>query len=530
MTDTVTSWGSGRPFARQDDHRALIASRLAKRRRADLRFQAAGIGAIVLAIVFLASILFDIVLKARPALTESTLRIAVPVGPDIADPKSPAAGDYEAAVRASVRSFFPTMTTRSQRKLVDSVVSSGGSDALRAAVIANPKLIGTTVPSEVLLNSESHLYLKGATAATTTVTGSGPLEIAVADDVVSLKLDAANLPKFVQATPKSEDGNRVLNSKSPSLLVSAGGGIIKIKSVSDGLAKGEAIIPPEAAGIAPAGAWSLITIETPEDARQIQDPEIGVLEVLKAKGIVAQRWNTAFLQNSDSREPEQAGILSSLAGTAFTMLVTLVLCLPFGVAAAIYLEEFAPKNWLSDLIEININNLAAVPSIVFGLLGLAVFLNAFGLPRSSPLVGGLVLALLVLPTIIIASRAALKAVPGSIRDAAIGIGATPQQAVFHHVLPAAVPGILTGTIIGMAHALGESAPLLMIGMIAFIADVPKSPVEAATVLPVQIFLWSVLPEAGFRSKTAAAILVLLLFLVVMNGVAIALRRRFERHW
>jgi phosphate transport system permease protein len=212
------------------------------------------------------------------------------------------------------------------------------------------------------------------------------------------------------------------------------------------------------------------------------------------------------------------------------MLVTLALCLPIGVLAAIYLEEFARKNWLTHIVEVNINNLAAVPSIVFGLLGLAVFLNFFGLPRSAPLVGGLVLALLVLPTIIIASRAALKAVPPSIREAALGVGASKQQAIFHHVLPLAMPGILTGTIIGMAHALGESAPLLLIGMIAFIVDVPSSITQAATVLPVQIFLWSDLPEVGFKAKTAAAIIVLLLFLFVMNGAAIWLRKKFERRW
>ena len=217
-------------------------------------------------------------------------------------------------------------------------------------------------------------------------------------------------------------------------------------------------------------------------------------------------------------------------GSALTLLITLVLCLPIGVMAAIYLEEFAQKNRLTDLIEVNINNLAAVPSIVFGLLGLAVFLNFFGLPRSAPLVGGLVLALLVLPTIIIAARAALKAVPPSIKEAALGVGASHQQAVFHHVLPLAMPGIMTGTIIGMAHALGETAPLLMIGMVAFIVDVPSSFTQAATVLPVQVYLWSDLPELAFQYKTAAAIMVLLLFLFCMNGMAIWLRRRFERRW
>jgi len=254
------------------------------------------------------------------------------------------------------------------------------------------------------------------------------------------------------------------------------------------------------------------------------------LDQLREKGMIEKRFNWRFFQAGDSREPELAGIRGALVGTALTLLVTLVLCLPIGVLAAIYLEEFAPKNRFTDIVEININNLAAVPSIVFGLLGLAMFLNVFGLPRSAPLVGGLVLALLVLPTIIIASRAAIRAVPPSIKEAALGVGASHQQAVFHHVLPLAMPGIMTGTIIGMAHALGETAPLLMIGMVAFIVDVPKALTDAATVLPVQIYLWSDLPEQAFKARTAGAIIVLLLVLFVMNGLAIWLRKRFERRW
>ena len=254
------------------------------------------------------------------------------------------------------------------------------------------------------------------------------------------------------------------------------------------------------------------------------------MRALKAKGIVESRFNWRFFTAGDSREPELAGIRGALVGSLLTLAVTLVLCLPIGVAGAIYLEEFAPKNRITEVIEVNINNLAAVPSIVFGLLGLAMFLNFFGLPRSAPLVGGLVLALLVLPTIIIASRAALKAVPPSIKEAALGVGASQQQAIFHHILPLAMPGIMTGTIIGMAHALGETAPLLMIGMVAFIVEPATSIVDAATVLPVQIYLWSDLPEIGFQARTAAAIMVLLAFLFVMNGTAILLRRRFERRW
>lgn len=254
------------------------------------------------------------------------------------------------------------------------------------------------------------------------------------------------------------------------------------------------------------------------------------LAALQRKGLIERGFAWRFFASGDSREPELAGIKGALLGSILTLAVTLVLCLPLGVGAAVYLEEFAPKNRLTDLIEVNINNLAAVPSIIFGLLGLAVFLGFFGLPRSAPLVGGLVLALLVLPTIIIVSRAALRSVPPSIKEAALAVGASHQQAVFHHVLPLSLPGILTGTILGIARALGETAPLLMIGMVAFIADVPRRLTDAATVLPVQVFLWSDLPEAAFRSKTAAAIIVLLVFLFLMNALAIFLRRRFERRW
>lgn len=259
--------------------------------------------------------------------------------------------------------------------------------------------------------------------------------------------------------------------------------------------------------------------------------EVKWLDELKAKDLVDSRFNSTLFTNGDSREPEQAGILSALVGSFFTLTLTLGLSFPIGLAAAVYLEEFAPKNnfWV-DLIEVNINNLAAVPSIVFGLLGLAVFIQFFGVPRSTPLVGSLVLALITLPTIIIASRAAIKSVPPSIRQAALGLGASKVQTVFHHVIPLAMPGVLTGTIIGMAHALGETAPLLMIGMVAFIIDIPQTMTDPAAVLPVQIYLWADSPERAFTAKTSAAILVLLVFLVFMNLLAVILRKRFERRW
>ena len=261
--------------------------------------------------------------------------------------------------------------------------------------------------------------------------------------------------------------------------------------------------------------------------RRLNDQQIGWIDQLSQSDAMRSVFNSKFFVNGDSREPELAGILSALVGSAMSLSICFLLSFPIGIMAAIYLEEFAPKNRWSDLIEININNLAAVPSIVFGLLGLSIFLTTFGLPRSSPLVGGMVLSLMTLPTIIIASRASLRAVPPSIREAALGIGASPVQSTFHHVVPLALPGMFTGAIIGMARALGDTAPLLMIGMVAFIVDIPSSILEPATALPVQIFLWADAPERAFLEKTSAAIIVLLLFLVLMNIAAIVLRKKYE---
>jgi phosphate transport system permease protein len=270
--------------------------------------------------------------------------------------------------------------------------------------------------------------------------------------------------------------------------------------------------------------------EVTESERRLNDKQLAWIDQLSADGRIEKRFNKTFFSAGDSREPELAGIWGAVVGSFLTLAVTLMLSFPIGVAAAIYLEEFAPKNRWTDLIEVNINNLAAVPSIVFGLLGLAVFLNFFGLPRSAPLVGGLVLSLMTLPTIIIASRSALTSVPPSIREAALGVGASKMQMVAHHVLPLAMPGMLTGTIIGMARALGETAPLLMIGMVAFIVDIPAGFTDPSTALPVQIFLWADSPERAFVEKTSAAIMVLLAFLIVMNATAVILRKRFERRW
>lgn len=269
---------------------------------------------------------------------------------------------------------------------------------------------------------------------------------------------------------------------------------------------------------------------TPAAERKVKDRQIAWLDRLQAQGRIEKHFNTALFTSGDSREPELAGLGGAFMGSLYTILLTLLLSFPLGVASALYLEEFAPQSRWLDLIEVAINNLAAVPSIVFGLLGLALFINFFELPRSSPLVAALVLTLMTLPIVIIASRAALRSVPNSIRQAALGMGASRRQTVLHHVVPLALPGMLTGAIVGMARALGETAPLLMIGMVAFLVDVPGGFTEPATVLPVQIFLWADSPERAFAERTSAAIMVLLVFLMLMNSLAVILRQRFERRW
>ena len=519
MTDLTANTGT--PIARD----LAGAQKLrAQRHRATTRFRFYGLAAILLAVAFLGIILADITIKAWPAFTQSTLQIGVPLASEFIDPADAKAGDYDGAVRAALRSQFPNSTTKADRKAINSLVSGSAGDPLKALALSDPQSIGQTVASSVLLSSDADLYAKGVAASVVKAAGIGVAKPSAVSGAITLEFAPgafANVPDARQA--KFEQGF-------PALLILINGGVVRVTALKGEVAQGDTLVPLASAEPANSNAWRPVFIRTPESQRKITDLQIAFIELLKDKGVIGSKLNTAFFARGDSREPELAGILGSLTGTAFTMLITLGLCLPIGLGAAIYLEEFAPRNRLTHLIEVNITNLAAGPSIVFGLLGLAVFLNGFGMPRSSPFVGGLVLALLVLPTIIIAARAALKSVPPSIREAAIGIGATHQQAVFHHVLPVAMPGILTGTIIGMAHALGETAPLLMIGMIAFITDVPKNPLEAATVLPVQIFLWSDLPEAGFQSKTAAAILVLIFFLIAMNGLAIWLRTKFERRW
>lgn len=396
------------------------ATNRARRRAAERRFRMLGAAALAITVGFLAFLLADIVRKGIPAFTEhhATLEIVV-------DSERAAAMDFDGMVKDAVKALFPDVTSRSDKKKLNALISNSAGEDLRSFVAKNPQAIGTTIAFDVLLSDKADLYMKG---------------------------------------------------------------------------------------YASLGA----------------DP--GMMQALAGKVDIERQFSWRFFSNGDSREPEAAGLFGALIGSLLAAGVAMAISLPLGIAAALYLEQFAPKNKWTEFIEVNINNLAAVPSIIFGLLGLAIFLNLFGLPRSAPLVGGMVLSLLVLPTIIIATRAALKSVPPSIKDAALGVGATDQQAVFHHVLPVALPGILTGAILALARGFGETAPLLMIGMVAFIVDIPRGLTDAATALPVQIYLWADLPELAYQSKTAGAILVLIAVLFLLNGAAIYLRKRFERRW
>jgi phosphate transport system permease protein len=414
---------------------------LGKRYAKEKRFQAFGIASIVVGLSFLAMLLGSIFTAGWTTFYASEIRLTVTYDQevlgitDLTDESQLAFANWGALVKNALKERFPEVSGRSDRREMNSIVSSIAEYDLKDRLEANPELLGTTEDVWLMADDEVDAFMKGQ-----------------------------------------------------------------------------------------------VDRDLPESARRVNDFKITLIDQLIESGELKKSFNSTFFTNGDSREPEQAGIRGSMLGSLFTLIVTLILSFPIGVASAIYLEEFAPKNRFSEIVEVNINNLAAVPSIVFGLLGLAVFINVFHLPRSAPIVGGLVLTLMTLPTIIISSRSAIKAVPPSIREAALGLGASKMQMVLHHVLPLAMPGMLTGTIIGMAQALGETAPLLMIGMVAFIADVPSGPMDSATVLPVQIFLWSDLPERAFVAKTSGAIMVLLGFLAVMNLVAVFLRKKFEQRW
>jgi phosphate transport system permease protein len=482
-------------------------SLIARRYAAERRFRLYGLMALVLTTAFLLVLLVDIVSRSIPAWTQYYAVLAVTVDPSKVEPSNPAVGDFEGLVKTAWRDQFPSATSRTDRRQLGSLISNGGGEDLRRMVLADPALIGKIVTVPVMLSDDADLFLKGLSTSTTRLNGQSPLLVRTEGD--SIFLSGQGL--------------------APGALVLASGGAFRIAPEGE-TAPAEVLAAPSSMADVGANKWQILSFSVPEADRKISDRQAAWLELFKAKGGLEQQLAWNFFLNGDSREAELAGILGSIIGSLMVVFVTIALSLPIGVAAAIYLEEFAPKNRLTEFIEVNINNLAAVPSIIFGLLGLAVFLGFFGMPRSVPLVGGIVIALMSLPTIIIASRAAIRAVPPSIREAALGVGASHQQAVFHHVLPLAMPGIMTGTILAVASAIGETAPLLLIGMVAFIVDIPKGFMDTATVLPVQIYLWSDLPERAFEARTAAAIVVLLVIMLSLNALAIYLRKKFERRW
>ncbi|MFI0842438.1 phosphate ABC transporter permease PstA [Mesorhizobium sp. IMUNJ 23232] len=537
MTDTTAFPGiATRPTSIHTDDTAK--ARLKKRYAAELRFKWLGAGAVGLAALFLILLLSTIVTEAIPALRMNYLTLPLDLSAAKVDPAKLDTVNYDAIVQDALAAKVPDASSRQDRRLVRGLVSTGAGLLLRQDIAKDPSMLGKTVDYAVPVDDFADLYFKGLLAdagSVSALTGEVTASADSGDVDVTFSSDAILAIARGAGATEGEGGVLQLTSGASSLLVEMNGGTVKLTQLAKGADGGVAakgLVLKKLSGTAPAanGTASLRIIDMPESSRKISDKEIVWLDALKAQNLVESRFNSIFFFSGASREPELAGVWGAIVGSFLTMVVTLAIAFPIGVAAAIYLEEFAPKNRWTTLIEVNINNLAAVPSIVYGLLGLAVFLNFFGLPRSAPLVGGMVLALMTLPIIIIASRASIRAVPPSIREAALGIGASKVQTVFHHVLPLAMPGIMTGTILGMAHALGETAPLLMIGMVAFIVDIPGGFTDPATILPVQIFMWADFPEPGFQQKTSAAILILLAFLIVMNAIAVILRKRFERRW
>jgi phosphate transport system permease protein len=570
--------------------RNAVAKNLGARYRAELRFRAAGLAAVATAVGILIILLTSIVSGGLPAFTANELVLTVELDREAVDPmgdgseESVRRGSYSRILQDAMRAEFPEVQSRGDLRNLFSLYTALNATRLMDDVLEDPTLIGTRYDFTMPLADDLDLYLKGLLVEDRTLDTDGSLTVAAEGDTVTvrstatdfrdlaaeiartlraratvLEVEADSLAALaadltgtdaedmlydaelsrrrasdIRATLEADSGPLMLDGSLPSILVETGGRTIALTSLArDGAtANGRFLLGNGSAE--PTTDWTLYVIDTPAERRRVSDQLIVWTRALEARGAISPAFNTYLFANADSREPELAGVKGALYGSILTMIITIIISVPIGVFTALYLEEYAPKNRFTALIEVNINNLAAVPSIVFGLLGLAVFINAFGLPRSAPLVGGLVLSLMTLPTVIIATRAALQAVPQSIRQAALAVGASRTQTVFHHVLPLAAPGILTGAIIGLAQALGETAPLLMIGMVAFIADAPTLGLEGftqpATVMPVQVFLWSDGAERAFEARTAAAIMVLLALMIGFNALAIYLRRRFERRW
>jgi phosphate transport system permease protein len=530
---------------------AQAKRRLRRRYAADRRLQAYGIVAIGLAVGLLGILLAAIVAKGYPAFVQTKVDLEIYVDPTKVDPKDPWKGNYRTIVRDALATLFPEATDKERSKL-KKILTADAPYIVRDYVVAHPATIGKRITLPIALSDPFDQLYKGVIPKEVDALSWSQVSwferlqnrglVIEAGGRTSLKLDVYLDPAKIEAGPPPSGDFAALSREALqaylprvhdisifTILADDAPHSIAQRVASDPSLIGKTV--QIAFPVSPPFA-SLAKGRTPMAVNPRFTPEqIEGFDSLVQRDLVRTPFNWELFFNSDSRFPERAGLAGAIAGSFYALLVCFLLSFPVGIATAVYLEEFAPKNRLTDLIEVNINNLAAVPSVVFGLLGLAVFIGFFGLPRSVPLVGGMVLALMTLPTIIITTRAALNAVPPSIREAALGIGASKYEVMLHHVLPLAMPGILTGTIIGMAQALGQAAPLLLIGMNAFIPSVENiGLLEPATALPTQIYSWADSPERGFVSRTSAAILVLLGFLVVMNIIAIALRNRFERKW
>jgi phosphate transport system permease protein len=526
--------------------------RVRRRYAADRRLQAYGITAIGLAVGLLGILLVSILFNGLPAFVQSKVDLAVAIDPAKVDPKDPASGNYRALVKAALAEFTPKDATEKQQTEVGKILTSDAAYIVRDYVVGHSDAIGKTITLPIALSDPFDQLNKGVIPRVVDALSWNQISwfetlqnrgiVFEEGGRTTLKLDVYVDPAKIQAgPPPTGDFAAVARDSLQAYLPQVHDTALFTMLGDDApdalaarVAADPSIIGKTVRVFFPVSQpfATLAKGEMPKALNTRFTPtQIAAFDAVVAKGLVQTPFNWELFFNADSRFPERAGLAGAITGTFLMLIVCFSLSFPVGIAAAVYLEEFAPKNRLTDLIEVNINNLAAVPSVVFGLLGLAVFLGFFGLPRSTPLVGGMVLSLVTLPTIIIATRAALKGVPPSLREAALGVGASKHQVMLHHVLPLAMPGILTGTIIGMAHALGETAPLLLIGMNAFIPSVESMGIlEPATTLPTQIYSWADSPERGFVSRTSAAILVLLGFLVIMNMVAIVLRHRFERKW
>ncbi len=550
MTDIAAT---GSPATTRSWSDPDVRRRIRRRYAADRRLQAYGIAAIALAVGLLAILLGSIFVNGYTAFVQSKLEMPLYIDPGLVDPADPARGDYRKILQLGMDELFPDVSDAATRKQIDAIASSQARFALRDHIVANPKLIGQRITFPISLSDPFDQLHKGLLAGR--IAALRESQVALFRFLESEGKVARRDGHTVYRLPVRLDAERIdsANLADVDFQALARDALMEALPRADAATVAEMLAPNagevfrEQVARDPALIGTTVQTELPAsdvynqlgqskvptiiNPRFSSEAQIGAYEDLVSRGLIRTHFAWELFTNADSRFPEQAGLASGLMGSLLLIIVVALVSVPMGVAAAVYLEEFAPKNKLTDLIEVNINNLAAVPSIVFGLLGLAVFLGFFGMPRSAPLVGGLVISLMTLPTIIIATRAALKAVPPSIREAALGIGASKHQVMLHHVIPLALPGIMTGTIIGLAAALGETAPLLLIGMNAFIPSVDQmSLLSPATTLPTQIYSWADSPERGFIARTSAAIMVLLAFLVIMNGIAIYLRQVFERKW